>query len=188
MSQTKNIQQLLKRYQRYQLLRQQLKVIAEQVRANAKLATSLLRRDDYKQASALIKKCESFLKQGQKMINRAGGLANEGFWREAMEEYVEAKVYYSFLRLEPLKFLEGVEIGVEEALGGVCDFTGELVRKAISLNSGDKLKQTYHYKSLVEKIVLALSKISFSGKLRSKYDQVERNLKRLEEILYERSQ
>ena len=49
----------------------------------------------------------------------------------------------------------------------------------------ENLKQLSFYKKAIEKIVDELTKIGFMGKLRQKYDEVERNLKKIENILYD---
>lgn len=106
-------------------------------------------------------------------------------YKEGIEEYIEAITFFNFLTKSKKRIPDFVRIEPEEIVSGICDFTGELVRKAITIASVENLKQLFFYKKLIEEIVDELTKIGFRRKLRQKYDEVERNLKKIENILYD---
>jgi len=172
---------------RYVLLKKSgsiLKKLSDEIRTKSKTAGAILRRRNDKDADILIKKSEALLYQAKKIIKVNPELAHLGFYREAVEEYVEAKIYYCYLTSKVLKFPKTVDIGIEEQIGGIADFTGELVRHAVTIANDDVYKEIDKYKKLLQDFTEIFANISFSGKLRQKHDDLERNLKRLEEILY----
>ena len=74
----------------------------------------------------------------------------------------------------------------EGYLSAVCDLTGELVRKAVNQATKRKFKEVEKYRDTVEEIIGELIKLNMNnGHLRSKFDDAKRNLRRLEEMLYD---
>ena len=181
----KKLHGFVKDYRQYQDLRHALKAPADRVRADAKHAITLMRQDGYQEARLLLAGAERVLKSVRRLFSRQPQLASEGFFREALEEYVEAKAYLSFLTGKSMAIPSSIPLDTDEALGGVCDFTGELVRKAMSIADLEHRKEIKLYIQVTQKIMDELSHVSFSGKLREKYDDLERNLVRLERIAYE---
>jgi len=180
-----SIKQSIKQYEAYQKKMSGLHHSFGLVRKNSKHVIALLRRDHIKEANSKIKEVESLIK---KCLQDAGSivtLGSEGFYREAIEEYVEAKIYQAFVTNKALAFPKYLKLSHWDMLGGWSDFTGELVRRAISLAHEKDISEIRQLKEVTEKVVELFSQVSFSGKLRNKYDATERNLKRLEEILYE---
>ena len=90
-----------------------------------------------------------------------------------------------FLAKDKRKISKFTKAGPEEIISGVCDFTGEVVRKAISVADAKNLKKLNLWKKEIESVAEELTKIGFKGKLRQKYDEVERNLKKMESIIYD---
>ncbi len=162
-----------------------LQHIFGQVRRGAKHSISLTRRGNVKDASAQLKECEQLIKRGIAKAGKDVDIASQGFYREAIEEYVEGKLYWSFVADKEIEFPNYIKLTFWDMLGGWSDFTGELIRRAISLAHEADIREIEKLKTITEKVVEIFSQASFSGKLRNKYDATERNLKRLEEILYE---
>ena len=112
-------------------------------------------------------------------------MIDQSFYKEAVEEYIEAITFYNFLTKPNKGVPKFVEVKPEEIIAGICDFTGELLRRAITIASVENFKQIGEYKKIIENIAEQLTKIGFKGKLRQKYDEVERNLSRIEDIIYD---
>jgi predicted translin family RNA/ssDNA-binding protein len=180
-----SLKQSIKAYEAYQKKLSGLHHNFGLVRKNSKHVIALLRRDHIKQANKKIKEVESLIKQSLQDADKVVTLPAEGFYREAIEEYVEAKIYHAFVTSRALTFPKYINLSHWDMLGGWSDFTGELVRRAISLAHEQDISEIKKLKEITEKVVELFSQVSFSGKLRNKYDATERNLKRLEEILYE---
>jgi translin len=174
----------IREYQRGRDLMYELKKCADQIRSKSKKAIALLRRDNIKESQKIIKETENLFKEANKLIKKNKDLANAGFYKEAVEEYIEAKVFYNFLTESTEKIPDFIKAKSEEIISGVCDFTGELVRKAVTLANLDNFKQLIAYQRTIEKITEELTRVGLEGKLRHKYDELERNLRKLEDILY----
>jgi len=181
----KTIQELINEYQTYQDLAHQMKSYANNIRSKSKKVTALLRRDKMKEAEALIEEVEDELKRAFETARHNLSVLSEGYYKEGIEEYVEAKIYYSFLKGKQTMFPEFLKVKFAEKIGGLADFTGELVRKAMTLASKKNMKKIEAYKDMIEEMASELSRAGFCGKLRSKYDDIERNVKSLERIIYD---
>jgi len=175
----------IKKYQQGQNLLYQAQKFSNQIRAGSKKAIALLRRDNIRESQKAIKEVERDFGLLNELVKKNSDLLNRGFYREAVEEYIEALTFYNFLTKSHKQIPDFVKADPEEIIGGLCDFTGELVRKAITIAHSKHSQEILLYKKAIEDIVEELTKIALLGKLRHKYDETERNLKRIENILYE---
>ena len=104
----------------------------------------------------------------------------------AFQEYVEAICFYEFVKTK--KIPTGTSLGVssEEYLMGLCDLTGELVRKAVYDVIHRKFDEASKIKELVHDIYGEFLKLHLrNGELRKKSDSIKWNLKKLEEVMYD---
>ncbi len=152
---------------------------------SSKSAIFALQRDDKKQALKDINVAEDILKSLNTKYKKDQRLRFEGSYRAAVEEYVEAKVFMNVLEGKALDKLPISTIGPEEYIGGLADLTGELVRQAILQATKGNYKALVKYKLITEEIVAFLMTLYLSGQSRQKSDDAKRNLKRLEQIIYE---
>ena len=110
----------------------------------------------------------------------------EGAFGAALEEYIEAELFYLYIKGKDINILEQVSLDYFDAyISGLCDFTGELARRCVRKGAQRDIAEVEHMRDIVEKIYQQLSKFSLTGKLRSKYDELKRNLYRMEEIVYD---
>ena len=118
----------------------------------------------------------------------------EGAYRAAVEEYVEAKLFYEFLHgdgraprtvLYDFKGQSLVQIDADTYLAGLSDFTGELTRKAVQRATQGRMQEVEKLADTVRDVVEQLIKFDLTGYLRTKYDQAKQNLRRVEEVLYD---
>lgn len=145
-----------------------------------------MHRDDMKIAGKLIKDVENIFANFQTYFKRDASLRREGAFRAALEEYAEAKFFYNVLAGKKIDFLEEEELNYESYLCAICDLTGELVRKAVNQATKRKFREVEKYRDTVEEIIGELIKLNLNnGHLRSKFDDAKRNLRRLEEMLYD---
>lgn len=185
----KNLKNILKKFVRdYQIKREIFYAILQlcnQIRITSKQIITLLRRKKIEESEKLFDEIEKKFDLLSKEENRYGNLKSEGCYKEAIEEYMEAIMLYNFLVGKNKKFPQAAQIGPEEAVSGICDFTGELVRRAVTIAGIKTLSELNSYKEAMEDVISEVSKVGFTGKLRQKYDEAERNLKRIEDIIYD---
>lgn len=175
----------IKQYQRGQDLSCGAERLSNQIRIKSKRAISLLRRAHFQAGDKLLREAENHFRLINRLVKKNSHLFGQPFYKEAVEEYVEALMLKDFLVGSRRGIPAFIKIGPEEIISGLCDFTGELVRRAVTIAGPERLAELSEYKKIVENIAEEMTKVGFKGKLRQKYDEVERNLKRLEEILYE---
>ncbi len=113
------------------------------------------------------------------------GLRNEGSLKSAIEEFLEANYLLRVMQNKPLPSKIGFTVSADEQLGALSDLTGELVRAATLGVTKGNLKSIKTYRDATEELFGVLLQMNLRGQLRQKRDDARRNLKRLEEILYD---
>jgi len=158
---------------------------ARKILQSSKTAIFALHAGDIKKAEASLKDAEEILKKLNQAYSKDNRLRFEGSYRAAMEEYVEAKTFSQALAGKTLDELPIKTIGPEEYINGLADLTGELVRQAVLQATKGNYKVLDKYQKFTEDIVGYLLTLYLTGQSRQKFDDAKRNLKRLEQIIYE---
>lgn len=112
-------------------------------------------------------------------------LNEEGSYKAAIEEYVEAKFFYKLLNGEQIGEIEEVDIRFDSYLAGLCDLPGELVRSATNEAAAGHTEKVEEYKKMVVQIMEELSGFDMTGYLRTKFDQAQSALRKIEQLDYE---
>ena len=177
---------LLKDYIDYKTKRSDvIKKSSDALRAS-KQAIFLLHRDDKKGAKESLDEARKIFSDMQKKQAIKGKrLHEEGSYRAALEEYVEAQLFFNVMTGGKIEAIKGMEIGFSEYLGGIVDVTGELVRKAINAATARDYDAVHAYHRAITDVMSELIKFDMTGRLRSKYDDAKRNLRKIEEIAYQ---
>ncbi|MDD5331418.1 MAG: hypothetical protein PHE43_01165 [Candidatus Nanoarchaeia archaeon] len=104
----------------------------------------------------------------------------------AKQEYAEALTFYHYVKDNKLVSKKDLNIDTESYLLGLCDLTGELVRRAINLVIKNEYTEAEKIKNLVDDIYTEFLTFNLrNGELRKKFDSIKYNLKKLEEIIYD---
>lgn len=168
-------------------VRSEMQKHAKDVQQKSKRAIFAYHRDNAKQAQDLLKEAQSDLVKVRKGIKAIPDMSHAGFYREAMEEYVEARLYEGFL--ESRKILKNDEEwgDVETYIGGLSDATGEVGRWAIARATEHDMKSVEAALIYVNDVVEFFLSLDLTGYLRNKGDQAKKNLRNLEQIRYDMS-
>jgi len=160
---------------------------AKDVQQKSKRAIFAYHRENKKQAQDLLKEAQADLVQVRKGIKTIPDMSHAGFYREAMEEYVEARLYEGFL--ESRKILKNNEDwgDNETYIGGLSDTTGEIGRWAIARATEHDMKSVEVALVYVNDVVEFFLSLDLTGYLRNKADQAKKNLRNLEKIRYDMS-
>lgn len=124
-----------------------------------------------------LEKIESLIEQLER--ESATGIENT-----AVQEYVEAACFYYFIHEKRIPNKEELKVDTENYLMGLCDLTGELLRKAVK----DVIQKNYggarEITALVEEIYGKFLLLDLrNGTLRQKSDSIKWNLQKLEQLL-----
>lgn len=148
----------------------------------SKQVINLCHRDDMKEAGRLVKKIKIEIKNLDKIIKKQPGLFYSGSAKVAMQEFVEAVCYHGFLKNKKIPTHKELGVSAEYYLLGICDLTGELVRKAINTAIKGNFKNAIAIKDFVSDIYAELLKFRFRNELRKKFDSIKYDLKKLEDL------
>jgi len=138
-------------------------------------------RDEIKEAERLIKEIESEKKKLDELSHHNKKMSCEGSYKVAIQEYVEALLYYNFVKKGKLVNLS---VATEHFILGLADLPGELVRKAVFLAGKGEVEKVVKIKDEVDSIYGELLKFDFrSNDIRRKVDAVKYDLRKLEDLV-----
>jgi len=142
-------------------------------------------RKDMKEAARLLSEVKKEKGSLDKIASSGKRLIYEGSYSDACQEYVEALCYYGFVKNGWLPLFASLKVSEEDYLMGLCDLTGELGRKAVTIAHKNP-EEVERIKDVVEEIFGEFIKFDLrNGNLRKKSDSIKWNLKKLEEVVYD---
>jgi len=90
-------------------------------------------RDNLTEAASLVKKIEVEKKKAEAIVKKTPKLEAVGAYRVSIQEYVEALLYYSFVKSNKIHTKKFLKVDTDSYISGLIDLTGELGRKAVHL-------------------------------------------------------
>jgi predicted translin family RNA/ssDNA-binding protein len=143
-------------------------------------------RGNIKEATSLVKQIEVEKKKAEKIVVKNAKLQSIGAYKVAIGEYVEAMLYYSFIKNGNILTRKYLRVATEHYLLGLIDLTGELGRKAVQLAGKGEFKKVVSIRDAVSEIYGMLLKFDFrDSDMRRKFDSVKYDLKKLEDLVLE---
>ena len=120
-----------------------------------------------------------------KKFKNTSDLFDEGSFKAAMEEYVEANLFLSFVENKTLGIVKDFNIDSDLYISGLCDVPGEILRFAIKSATERNIKEVRRCYAVAEEIINELVDMNLTGYNRQKFDQAKQSLNRLQQIVYE---
>ncbi|MDO8260817.1 MAG: hypothetical protein Q7T50_04980 [Candidatus Magasanikbacteria bacterium] len=180
----KFIKSLQKDYQESNSERRQIISLANVILHDSKRIIFALHRGDIKKAEESFSEIESIISKLEKKFGWKR-IYEEGSFKAGVEEYVEAKMFYFVLVGKKIDAIKGMKFSYESYLGGICDTTGELVRRAVNEAAQGNMKEVEKINDIINEIMAELVEFDMTGYLRTKYDQARGNLRKIEQVRYE---
>jgi predicted translin family RNA/ssDNA-binding protein len=171
-------------YEKSNSERRQIISLSNVVLHDSKRVIFSLHRGDEQKAEESLLEIDSVLIKLEKKFGSVR-LASEGSYKAAVEEYVEAKALYLVIKGKKIDKFKNIKIEYDSYLGGICDLTGELVRRATNKAAEGDLEAVGKIKEIINQIMAELVEFDMTGYLRTKYDQARGNLRKIEQINYE---
>ena len=167
---------------KFDMEREEIIQISREIITLSKQIIYAAQRNDLKEAESAIKAIKDKIKKLRKVnISTDTNISSVAF-----QEYVEAIAFYEFVKNKKIPTRSSLGVSAEEYLSGLCDLTGELVRKAIYDVIHKKFDEAAKIKELVHDIYGEFLKLHLrNGELRKKSDSIKWNLKKLEEVMYD---
>ncbi len=101
-----------------------------------------------------------------------------------IQEYVEAACFSEFVKTGKMLPREELGVSAENYIAGLCDLSGEIVRKAVNAAINDDYMTVISAKAFVESLYYGLMQFDFrNGELRRKFDGIKYDLKKMEDLL-----
>ena len=101
-----------------------------------------------------------------------------------IQEYVEAACFREFIATGKVLPRKDLGVSAENYIAGLCDLSGEIVRKAVNAAINDDVKTVIAAKGFVESLYYGLMQFDFrNGELRRKFDGLKYDLKKMEDLL-----
>lgn len=176
---------LKKAYGAYDRDRREIIKISSDALTAAKQAIFSFHRNDLVGGKENLNQADRFIRAAALKFKRTPELGGEGSYRAALEEFVEARLFESFLEKRPIDSVAALGMDEDIYLGGLFDLTGELVRFAVlkaTVRDKDEVERAYEAVSAIAKEIISMN---ITGSLRSKYDQMKQSIRKLEEIRYD---
>ena len=180
----KFIQKIKKEYTDRNNERRQIISLSNIVLHDSKRIIFALHREDIKTAENKFIEIEKILEKLEIKFSFKR-ISEEGSYKAAVEEYVEAKMFYFVITGKKINKIKNLKINFDSYLGGICDTTGELVRRATNKAADGDFTEVRKIKDIIEDVMEQLAEFDMTGYLRTKYDQARGNLRKIEQINYE---
>jgi len=174
-----------KQYQSRESDRRSVMSKSNEALSKSKRAIFALHRDDLKSAVSLMHEADAFFLQCEKLFKSNASLKEEGSYRAALEEYAEAQLFLLYTQHEPVDKIAERAMEPSIYLGGLSDCTGEIVRYAMKHVTAGNVKEATRARETVAMIIEFMLDLDLTGYLRTKFDQAKKNLRSLEEMMYE---
>ena len=165
---------------------------SREILREAKRIIFLCHDEEITAAQAAMKKLATILTREERMLRkslpgskRPFPLEAEGAWVAAQEEFCEAWFLCQVLSQQALSLPHGISPRPDTIAGALSDVTGELTRQAVLRATNKDKAAVVRLRTISSEIVKQLLGMHLTGQNRMKFDSAKRNLKRIEEILYE---
>ncbi len=145
-------------------------------------------RSDMKAAEKLVKTIQKELTNLNQYIKKKPKMYHEGSYRVAIQEYVEALLFYGYVQENKIYTKKELGVDTDYYLLGLTDISGELVRKAILDATQNKPETAQKSKELLSQIYAWLLQFDIrGGDLRRKFDAIKYDLRKLEDLNFQLS-
>ena len=151
----------------------------------AKKAIFALQRDDASEAQNYLSQAEKILVDLNLKYKKDLGIFEEGSYKAALEEFVEASIFNQYLQKKNIGKLPKITVDSDIFIGGLCDVPGELLRYAIKSATEKKYDEVKRCRQVADEIIVELVDMNLTGYNRQKFDQAKQALNKLEQVLYE---
>ncbi|MGE3278237.1 MAG: hypothetical protein AB7J40_00230 [Candidatus Altimarinota bacterium] len=171
-----------KTYQQFEQDRRKALSLSDQLRIESKSAIGFLLKEKSKEANGCLIKAKKQYADLKKLLKASPFLYSVGGVDVGTEEYVEARLLADYLDKKNLSTLDQLGVHHEAYIAGICDMSGELLRFA--RKQPERMKAIHHdledlYQACLQVI------ITRNNVIRRKLEDLERNMQRMEEMIFQ---
>ncbi|HYE59599.1 MAG TPA: hypothetical protein VEA18_00235 [Candidatus Kapabacteria bacterium] len=161
--------------------------LSEDALHHAKRAIFAIHRHDQGEAEKKLEEATMLLKTVQKKYVKEKELLDEGAYKAALEEWVEATLLHQFVTKGRIGSIATFVVPPEQYVAGLCDVPGELYRLAVQAATKKDMVMVKSCAEMGEEVIGALIEFNLTSYLRNKFDQAKQAVQKLEQIVYDMS-
>lgn len=138
-------------------------------------------RSELDEAGRLVKEIKKERQELECIAKHSAKMVYEGSYKIAIQEFVEAILYYEFVKTGKLVHLNEL---AEQFVLGLADLPGEMVRRAVFIAGKGDIEGVQKIRDEVDAIYGELLKFDFrDNEIRRKVDAVKYDLRKLEDLV-----
>jgi predicted translin family RNA/ssDNA-binding protein len=181
-----NLENMRKEMEKYDKVREEVIREGRKIIKTSKTAIGAAHRDELEKAENALLIMKSDLGKLKDKVKKSPRLMHEGIFRVAIQEYVEALSLVEFIKTGKLIPYSEEYVDPENYLMGLCDLSGELVRKAINSSIKEDYGMAVKIRKILEELYIEMSKFELrNGELRRKYDGIKYDMKKLDDLVFQ---
>ena len=171
-------EKLQKKFENEDQKREEVILLSREIIRLSKKIISSIHNEKINSAKKFKIKIDKKVKEIKKKNNHTSGS-----YTIALQEYVEAILLLEYSTTNKILNYNRINCSPEEYLLGVCDFVGELQRRAVlKISRGDFVTISKIYKDVSE-IYDSLLNFNFRGELRKKFDSIKYIMIKMEDLI-----
>jgi len=183
---TLNLDKIRKGMEKFDKVREEIIRDSRKIIRDSKTAIYAIHRDEKNNASKTLVLMKEELGKLRIKVKKVPRLQFEGIFRVAVQEYVEALALFEFVYRGKVVDYNEEFVDIENYLMGLCDLSGELVRKAINSSIKEDYDMVLKIRGFLEHLYTELSNFDFrNGELRRKYDGIKYDVKKLDDVVFQ---
>ena len=171
--------------QEYDALREEVIIQSRTVLRLAKQLIYALHRGEKPMYDELVSQYQE-LQQVGRGTQHYDGLQREGSKSDATQEYVEACAYHDFVYQKEIRSAQELDVSTEDYLLGICDLSGELVRRTVNAVIRDDITEAERSAEFVQQLYGQMLEFDLrNGLLRKKVDGMKYAVQKVQDVLYD---
>lgn len=163
--------------------RRELSAQAQLLQKTAKQAIFAIHRDDAPAAQALLQSAHQIKREAVMLCEREPMLSDEGVWRAAQEELLEAEIVVAIITQD-----DDLRLPVDDpacVIGAISDAIGELARVLVRDVTKGRLDRVSMIQTTAQDLLSFLLEFDATGYVRQKIDQARQHLRKIEDVAYD---
>ncbi|HNT30177.1 MAG TPA: hypothetical protein PKL83_04470 [bacterium] len=184
----KSLKDAIKTYNTFQAQFREVSVQADELRRMSKRVIFYVSKGEETKATDVLQEATKLLDAIVKSVSDIQILYDNEGYKVASEEFLEACLTYMMLTGKEFD-LSRITTTSTRRVGAFSDLCGELARASVLLATSGDVKRIAKIRDFIQELMLELSKTKIveNSYLRTKYDQAEKALRKVEDILYQLS-
>ncbi len=181
----KYFQEVRKELLNYALKRREVIKFAGDAQFLAKKTIFSLQGGNLVESKKILAESKKIILELNKKFKATAELFDEGSFKAALEEYVEAELFLSFVENKKITKIKDLKIDSNIYIGGLCDVPGEILRFAIKSATERNISEVKRCYAWAEEIINEMVDMNLTGYNRQKFDQAKQALNKLQQVVYE---